>query len=266
MAILFPNSDVLLSAAEVQKRVRDRREWQAQIAVLQKQVVETEEWLNHVAKVIGPERANQLIGDVLLPTQVSTSNEAILPSEQHPRRSPIGDEIKRFLKTQTNGATRRQIIGHLLQIQQFQKVVERNNTSVDNVLSRLVKRDELRKIGTIYNSPEASPDENSGFKEATAVPSESSASSPSSPAGHDGASTPTEVSNAQHASGGGPLTSTAYVGLDPAAVPPDGPPNNSLNPATPSEAPPKTQTPRIDFGGPRELPPPTKSLFLPPES
>lgn len=105
MAILFINSDVLLTATEVQKRTNDLQHWQAEITSLQKQVAETQEWLNLVAKVIGPQRANQLIGDGLLPTQVSTSNEAILPSEKNPRRSPIGDEVRRFLKTQKKGSS-----------------------------------------------------------------------------------------------------------------------------------------------------------------
>ncbi|TIQ33110.1 MAG: hypothetical protein E5X48_25220 [Mesorhizobium sp.] len=73
MAILF-SSDVLLSVAELQKRLKDRQELRAQIAVLQKQLAETEEWVNLVAKVIGPERASQLIDDAPLLSQVETSD------------------------------------------------------------------------------------------------------------------------------------------------------------------------------------------------
>ncbi|MER9134756.1 hypothetical protein NKI20_00350 [Mesorhizobium sp. M0830] len=349
MTDLF-DSDVLLSVAELQRRMKDLQEWQAQITALQKQVAETQEWINLVAKVIGPERANQLIGDVPVLTQVRALNEAIpstvrqrpggvtwtsfienyvnsvnrpvdyaelreaisnsilgsklekseksfygaigkltdslrivkedgwifsvadyneykrkvskgenepLPpssSEQHARGSRIGDQIKRFLKTQTDGATGRQIIEHVLQIQEFQEVIERNNTNVYNVLYRLAKRQELRKVGTTYYSPEAPPIENRGSELETAVASESSASRLSSPAGRDADPRHTDVVNDQHASGGDPLTSTIYVGVDPAAVPLEVPstkpsPTKSLFQAGPAAAPP-------------EIPPPTtRSLF-----
>ncbi|TIN18608.1 MAG: hypothetical protein E5Y31_25725 [Mesorhizobium sp.] len=159
-------------------------------------------------------------------------------SEQHARRSRIGDEVKRFLKTQTNGATGRQIIDHVLQIQEFQKVVGRNNTNVYNALARLMKRHELRKIGTTYYSPEAPPNENRGSEEDTAV-------SLSSPAGRDAEPTHTEVGKDQYSTGSGPLTSTIYVGVDPAEALPEVPPptTRSLFQADPAEAPPKVPTP-----------------------
>jgi hypothetical protein len=47
--------------------------------------------------------------------------------------------------------------------------VERNNTSVYNVLSRFVKREALRKIGGTYFHPPTDEIENSGPDEETAV-------------------------------------------------------------------------------------------------
>lgn len=268
MAVLFFNSDVLLTATEVQKRMNDLQQWQAEITSLQKQVAETQAWLNLVAKLIGPERANQLIGDVLLPTQVGTSNEAIPPSEQNPRRSRIGDEIKRFLKTQTNGATSRQIIDHLLQIQEFQEVVQRNsNGNVYTALSRLVKRHEVRKIESSYYSPVARPKENSGSEEETAVSAESSEARLSSKASRDAEPTHTDVGRDRDASGSGPLTSTDYVGRDPTPIPAEFPatkstPTKSLfqtdSAAAPPEVPP-AQSPLTRSSPTKSSP--TKSLF-----
>lgn len=265
----FFNSDVLLTATEVQKRLKDLREWNAQITALQKQVAETHAWLNLVAKLIGPERAHQLIGDVLLPAQVSTSNEAILPSEPHPRRSRMGDEVKRFLKTQTNGATSGQIIDHLLQTQEFQEGVQRNRNRVYNVLSRLEKNHELRKIEGSYYLLVAPPIEDSGSEKEAAVPSESREARLSSQASRDAEPRHSEVGKDQHASDGHPLMSTVHVELDLAADSSEVPRTNSLDPSAPAEAPPKTQ--RTNFGGPgpgadpSEVPPtnssPTKSLF-----
>ncbi len=264
MAVLFFNSDVLLTAGEVQKRMADLQHWQAQITALQKQVAETQEWLNLVAKVIDPELANQLIGDVLLPTQVGTSDEAIPPSERHPRRSPMGEEVKRFLKTQTDGATSRQLIDHLLQAQEFREAVQRNRNRVYTVLSRLVESHEIRKIERSYFSAEAASTENDGSEEETAASLGSSEAHLSPPAGHDAQPGNIELGKDQDASGSGPQNSTIVVRVDPAVAPPGMPRTNSLNPAAAAEAPPKTRTPPIDFGGPREreLPPPTKSLFL----
>jgi len=51
----------------------------------------------------------------------------------------------------------------------FRKPVERNNTSVYNVLSRFVKREALRKIGGTYFHPPTDEIENSGPDEETAV-------------------------------------------------------------------------------------------------
>ncbi|TGV61036.1 hypothetical protein EN784_01145 [bacterium M00.F.Ca.ET.141.01.1.1] len=259
MAILFFNSDVLLSVAEVQKRVKDRQEWLAQIAVLQKKVAETEEWLNLVAKLIGRARANQLIGDVLLPAQVSTSNEAVLPTERHPRRSPMGDEVKRFLKTQMKGATSRQIIDHLLQTQEFQKGVQRNRGTVYNVLVRLVESRELRKNEKTktYYSPGAPPNENNGAGQETAVLSESSEARLSSPAAHDTESKNTEEGKNRDASGEGPLISTDYVGRDPAAIPAEVPGTKS----TPTKSLFQTDSAAVPPEVPPAQSPPTRSLF-----
>lgn len=83
-------------------------------------------------------------------------------SHQHSRGSRLGDEIKLFLKRCPNGAPGKDIIQHMVQFEEFRQAVERNDTSVYNVLARLVKREEIRKIGTTYYSPEAPPNENSG--------------------------------------------------------------------------------------------------------
>ncbi|MER9971127.1 hypothetical protein [Mesorhizobium sp. M0060] len=262
MAVLFFNSDVLLTATEVQKRMNDLQHWQAEITSLQKQVAETHAWLNLVAKLIGPERAHQLIGDVLLPAQVSTSNEAILPSEPHPRRSPMGDEVKRFLKTQTNGATSGQIIDHLLQSQEFQEGVQRNRNRVYNVLSRLEKNHELRKIEGSYYLPVAPPIEDTGSEKEAAVPWESREARLSSQASRDAKPAHTDVGRDRDASGSCPLTSSDYVGRDPAAIPAEVPatksnPTKSLfqtgSAAAPSEVPPAQSPPTRSS--------PTKSLF-----
>ncbi|MBZ9744309.1 hypothetical protein LB516_03500 [Mesorhizobium sp. CO1-1-7] len=218
------DSEVLLSIADLQKRKKDLQEWQAEITSLQKQVAETLAWLNLVAKLIGPERASQLLGDVLLPAQVSTSNAAILPPEPHPGRSAMGDEVKQFLKTQANGATSRQIIDHLLQTQEFQEGVQRNSNSVYMLLSRLVKRHELLKIESRYYSPVARPNETGGSEVETVVLKESRGARLSSPAGRDAEPTHADVDRDRDASASGPQTSTDYVGRDPAAVPPEVPP------------------------------------------
>lgn len=241
---------MLLTVNEVQKRVKDLRQWQAQITVLQKRAAETHAWLNDVAKVIGPERASELIGDDLLTSRVSTSDDGLLPSE-HLRRSPIEDEVKRFLQTQTKGATSRQIIGHL----------QRSSGSVYNALSRLVKRDEVRKIERGPYLLVASPQENSGSEEDTAVPSESSSSRVSPQVGRDADSRKTEVGRDRDASGSAPLTSTDYVGPDLAGVPPE---------VSPAQSSPTKSSPTFPFAGldtvSPKVPPtwslPTKSPFV----
>jgi hypothetical protein len=259
---LFDSNEVLLSAAQIVERVKEFRALEAQIVSLQKETREMREWFGFVAKVIGPDRAHLLIGDISdtqaqneptssanrkrpggqtwtgfienyvnsvnRPVDYAELREAIsnsvlgpkleksdksfygaigklvdghrlvkddgwvfavaayndykrkvakgeiepLPpssSEQHGRGSRHGDEIKRFLRKQPEGASGKAIIEHMLGIEEFREAVQKNNTSVYNVLSRLVKRGEIRKIGTTYYHPPTDENKNSGSQEDAAV-------------------------------------------------------------------------------------------------
>lgn len=256
MSDLFNRDDeILLTAAQIAERRKEYDAWGAQIKELERKRVERREWFQTVAKLIGAERANALIGEVAADVQtpaepakvlrprpdkitwtsfmqdyIRSVNRAVdyaelkeavsksvlgpklaeteksfygailklvekgaivkdkgwlftpeshdeylaklnrgeieeLPqssSQQHARGSRLGDEIKRFLKRCPHGASGKEIIQHMVQIEEFQKAVERNDTSVYNVLSRLLKRGELRKVDTTYYHPPTDENENSG--------------------------------------------------------------------------------------------------------
>ncbi|TKB20446.1 MAG: hypothetical protein E5V75_05100 [Mesorhizobium sp.] len=143
MAVLFFNSDVLLSVAEVQKRVKDLQEWQVQIAVLQKQVAETEEWLNLVAKVIGPARAKQLIGDAPLITQVEAPNEKTPPTI---RQRPEGVTWTSFIEDYVNSANRPVNYAELRQAISNSILGSKRETSKKTFYGAILKLTDSRRV------------------------------------------------------------------------------------------------------------------------
>lgn len=250
---LFDPDEVLLTAAQIAASKSEYDAWGRQIADIEAKRRARREWLQTVAKLIGPERAKIIIGDIdddepepaspprgrsdkptwtsFVESYVSSVNrgvdyeelrEAISQSVLGPtlektsksfygaigkllakgvlikedgwlfsvrayeerklkkargelddvparaphakRASPMGDEILRFLGGRPTGASGKDLIAHLVAIEQFREVVTRNNTSVYNVLTRLLKRGEIGKEGTTYflpnekGSPEGDPE------------------------------------------------------------------------------------------------------------
>ncbi len=77
------------------------------------------------------------------------------------RESPMADAILEALKRSDGGMTSRELVSSIRALDEFREVVERNATSVYNVLSRMTKRGQIRKDGTTYHlAPERN--ENSG--------------------------------------------------------------------------------------------------------
>src|SRR5690606_24222360 len=63
------------------------------------------------------------------------------------RPAPLEDEVKRFLDGRADGAVGREVIDHIVSVPEFKEAASRNSTGVYNVLSRMVKRERIRKIG-----------------------------------------------------------------------------------------------------------------------
>ena len=60
-------------------------------------------------------------------------------------RSPMGEEVKEFLQIHRQGVESKEVISHLIKDPRFSETLNKNATGVYNVISRLVKRGEIRK-------------------------------------------------------------------------------------------------------------------------
>lgn len=259
MSDLFAN-DALLTVTQVRERVKEYRQWEAEIAALRSKMEEREKWFDLLGSLVGKDAVAALLGDlasrdrhkteatttrrvrggqitwtafieeyvqsVNRPVDYSELRDAVSKSVLGPkleasdkgfygailklsnsgkvikkgvllfspdsyadyqrkvaegvieeiseakmtaRPAPFEDRVKLFLDSCANGATGREVIDHMLTVPEFHESVRRNNTTVYNVLSRMVRRAQIRKIGQAYYSPDAPPNESSGSYEETAA-------------------------------------------------------------------------------------------------
>jgi len=84
------------------------------------------------------------------------------------RESPMADAILEALKGAGGGMTSREVVASIRAIDEFREVVERNATSVYNVLTRMTKRGQITKDGKTYHLG-SERNENSGSEQEAAV-------------------------------------------------------------------------------------------------
>lgn len=110
-----------------------------------------------VAKLVDAGRLVRQNGLLLTPEALANRKAKIdagelvdQPSEDTGRSSPMGQAVIAFVADHPGGVVSKQVVQHILGIAQFRAVVEKNSTSVYNVLSRLVERRKLLKEGKTY--------------------------------------------------------------------------------------------------------------------
>jgi hypothetical protein len=82
--------------------------------------------------------------------QKKVSEGVIKDNQQVLSKSPFTAAIQQYVKDHPNGCVSREVINHLMEFPEFQRSLLRNTTHVHNVLTRLVRRGEIRKEGRTF--------------------------------------------------------------------------------------------------------------------
>lgn len=113
-----------------------------------------------VAKLVNAGRVVRQGGLLLTPEALAARKAKIdagelvdQPTEDTGRSSPMGQAVIAFVADHPDGVVSKRVVEHMLGIAEFRAVVEKNSTSVYNVLSRLVERRKLLKVGKTYYPP-----------------------------------------------------------------------------------------------------------------